>query len=81
MRVLHFSICSRLMRSDFSINQEDLVNESNSWSQAIAGDVEYFVEEDYLSDSMKEIFGKFHEPIDPDEESQLDEYCGNFTFR
>ncbi|XP_046803895.1 thyrotropin receptor [Lucilia cuprina] len=72
---------SRLMRSDFSISQEELLNESNVWSHAApTGDVEYFVEEDYLSDSMKEIFGKFHEPIDPDE-SQLEEYCGNFTFR
>lgn len=68
------------MRSDFSIRQEELQNESNVWSQPINSDVEYFVEEDYLSDSMKEMFGKFHEPIDPDE-SQLDEYCGNFTFR
>ncbi|KAI8120699.1 hypothetical protein FF38_04494 [Lucilia cuprina] len=72
---------SRLMRSDFSLSQEELLNESNVWSHAApTGDVEYFVEEDYLSDSMKEIFGKFHEPIDPDE-SQLEEYCGNFTFR
>ncbi|KAM7360991.1 leucine-rich repeat-containing G protein-coupled receptor 1 [Cochliomyia hominivorax] len=71
---------SRLMRSDFSISQEDLQNESKVWNQHPPGDIEYFVEDDYLSDSMKEMFGKFHDPIDPDE-SQLDEYCGNFTFR
>ncbi|XP_065364547.1 lutropin-choriogonadotropic hormone receptor [Calliphora vicina] len=71
---------SRLMRSDFSISQEELQNESNVWAHVSKPDVEYFVEEDYMSDSMKELFGKFHEPIEPDE-SQLDEYCGNFTFR
>lgn len=68
------------MRSDFAISQEELLNESHFWTQPPSGDIEYFVEDDYLSDSMKEMLGKFHEPIDPDE-SQLDEYCGNFTFR
>ncbi|XP_073830173.1 leucine-rich repeat-containing G protein-coupled receptor 1 [Musca autumnalis] len=73
---------SRLMRSDFPISDDRFLGDTNMWSEFSpnVNDVEYFVDEnDYLSDSMKSDIGIFHEPINTDS-SQLDEYCGNFTF-
>ncbi|XP_037956397.1 follicle-stimulating hormone receptor isoform X2 [Teleopsis dalmanni] len=63
---------SRVMNSDLIVN-----NESKS-----TDDADYIDGGDYMSESMIKEIGIFHEEItiDPDE-SQLDEYCGNFTFR
>uniref|UniRef100_A0A1I8P9Q7 G-protein coupled receptors family 1 profile domain-containing protein n=1 Tax=Stomoxys calcitrans TaxID=35570 RepID=A0A1I8P9Q7_STOCA len=74
---------SRLMRSDFPIVDVKIEGETLIWSEPSPesnNDEEYVLDGvDYLTDSMKSEIGIFHEPINMDS-SQLDEYCGNFTF-
>ncbi|XP_075146788.1 leucine-rich repeat-containing G protein-coupled receptor 1 [Haematobia irritans] len=70
---------SRLMRSDFPVVDDEIPGETFVWSQPLpeANDMEYIVDDGgFMSDSE---IGIFHDPINT-ESSQLDEYCGNFTF-
>ncbi|KAL9889880.1 leucine-rich repeat-containing G protein-coupled receptor 1 isoform 1-T8 [Glossina fuscipes fuscipes] len=65
---------SRLMRSEFPVDDNDV---PNSWRD---DGVQYSLGWDYLADSMDMETGTFHAPIDTNQ-TQLDEYCGNFTIR
>ncbi|XP_036342565.1 lutropin-choriogonadotropic hormone receptor-like [Rhagoletis pomonella] len=65
---------SSLYRTVFVVNDDENETETE--------ESDYFAGEDYMSESIIKEIGIFHEEItiNPDV-IQLDEYCGNFTFR
>lgn len=75
------------VRTQIRLNSNENVRAHNDSFDAQLGQMQVddlfdSKEDEYMSDSMIKEIGTFHDEIEIDpNESQVDEYCGNFTYR